>query len=484
MAFRTLTKRYTRIAPTRQFAILSFVVIGAITAALCLVISYCLRKDLLDREWGLTAAYIQTEAAFHLSPSDFDLPSSRTAQEHLRLFSRQTAMMPEIVGVKIYDRTATVLWSNERRLIGRRFPDNPNLVSAIAGRSVVGEVGEGAKREQIYESRKFPYLVEVYVPIKFPGVSRVVGVVEASKAPTQVFANIRRGQITVVGMTVAGGLLLYLSLFWIVRRATRHIEAQNRALEQRSRDLVSANEELRVVRTQLEGERMLAAIGEVVAAVAHGIRNPLASIRASAQAAMLECGQCTVSVLGPKNLANTLAQVDRLDTHLKELLHFVRPADRRRVPVDLNAVLRGSLQMMVGRLEEADVKVSEQLAPELPPIMGDEILIQQVFLSLIENAIEAMPNGGGTLTLVTRAKRENAGPAQVFAEVEDTGVGIPPEEIPKILTSFYTTKAQGTGLGLAIAKKFTEAYGGAISVRSCPGEGAAFRVTFPSQPEV
>jgi signal transduction histidine kinase len=152
--------------------------------------------------------------------------------------------------------------------------------------------------------------------------------------------------------------------------------------------------------------------------------------------------------------------------------------------VDLNFVLRGTLEMMCGRIANADLKVDEQLAPALPPIMADPMLIEQVFVSLIDNAIDAMPGGSGTITLITGTEPDNGAGLRVFAEVRDTGVGIRKEEIPKILKSFYTTKAQGTGLGLAIAKKFTEAYSGALSVWSRPGEGTIFRVTFPAQQEV
>lgn len=474
------TKWQIRMTPTRRFAILSLIVIGLITVTLSLVMSYYLRKDLLDREWGVTADYIRAEARFHLTPPDFDAPSSRTAQEHFRDYCRQVLMMPDVAMLNVYDTTGSIIWSDQKRLVGHRFPDNPQLIRAISGRTVVKVVG-ATNWEHIYERDRYHSLVEVYVPIVFAGSSRVAGVVQTYKDSTQAFANIRRGQITVAVTALVGTLFLYLSLFWIFRRATSQIEVQHRALEQHSLDLTATNQELVATQAQLvEAERM-AAVGEVVTAVAHGMRNPLANIRASTQATMLECGTCEVSVLGPRNLVNTIAEVDRLEVRLKELLQFVGPAQRQNGPLDLNLVLRETLQMMAGRIANADLKLHEQFAPVLPPIMGDAILIEQVFVSLIDNAIEAMPGGGGTITVATGTDPDIVGAPQVFAEVRDTGVGIRKEDIPKILKSFYTTKAKGTGLGLAIAKKFTEAYGGAISVWSRPGEGAAFRVTFPAR---
>jgi len=464
---------------TRQFAVLSFIVIGLITVALCLVITHYLRKDLLEREWGITADYIRTEARHYLTPADFALPFSPSAQEHFRDFYKKTVMMPEIVRVKIHDTTAAVVWSDHALLIGQRFLDNDHLLGALAGRTMVHVEMDEAKGENIHERAEFPELVEVYVPIVFPQSPNVAGVVEAYKAPTTVFANIRQGQRVVIETALAGSALLYLSLFWIVRRAARRISEQQQALAQRSQELTASNQELRAVQTQLlEAERM-ATIGEVVAAVAHGIRNPLANIRAVAQVATLDCKEEAGTRLVSRSLASIMAEVDRLEGRLKGLLQFVRPAERQSGALDVNTVLRSTLRTMAGRLAQTGLVVEECLAPVLPPTLGDAVLFEQVLMSLIGNAAEALPASGGVITLTTGTTQDKAGTVRVFAEIRDTGVGISPEGLAKIFVPFYTTKSQGTGLGLAIAKRFTEAYDGTISVSSCPGEGTVFRVTFP-----
>ncbi len=106
-----------------------------------------------------------------------------------------------------------------------------------------------------------------------------------------------------------------------------------------------------------------------------------------------------------------------------------------------------------------------------------------MFLSLLGNALEAMPDGGGALSVATGNGTAEDGRPVVFADIQDTGPGIVSEELAKIFAPFYTTKAQGTGLGLAIAKRFTEGQGGSIRVQSQAGKGAAFRVSFPAWPE-
>ena len=468
-------------ALTRQFAVLSLFVIGLITVALSATVSYSLRKDLLDREWGTTADYIRTGILHHLSPDDFLRPDADASREHFEALYTQAVAMPGIVRVKLYDAAMRVVWSDEPRLIGERFADNPHLAKALTGQTVVNLEGEERKEENRYEGNEFARLVEVYVPVVLPGSSRVIGVVETYKVPTQVFASIRKGQLTVAGASAGGGVLLYLSLFWIVRRASRRIDEQHRNLENRGRELARANEELTTVQGQLLEAERLAAIGEVVTAIAHGIRNPLANIRAAAQVAGLGSREGGLAVPSAKHLASIMAEVDRLESRLKELLQFVRPADRRNAPVDLNAVVGEAIQMVAGRMTSAQVSLTQTLAVDLPPVSGNGMLLEQVALSLLANAIEAMPNGGGTISVTTGA--DSAG-RTVFVEVRDSGVGIAAERIPRLFTAFYTTKAQGTGLGLAIAKKFTEAHGGTITVSSQPGTGATFRVTLPAHREV
>ncbi len=459
---------------TRQFGILSLVVIGLITTMFCLVISHSLKQDLLDREWSTTADFIRTEAVHNLMPSDFAQPEDPAAQARFLLFYRRAVVMPEIVRVKIYDAAMRIVWSDEPRLIGQIFQDNPELRTALTGRTTV-DLEQIRKGENVYEPESS--LVEVYVPIVF-GLGPPVGVVETYKQPIRVFANIRRGQMTVLTTAIAGGATLYLCLFWIVRRAARRIESQRRALQGQTKELAAANEELRAVQHQLVASERMAAIGEVVAAVAHGIRNPLANIRASAQIALLDCGPGAVSSHGGGNLIQIIGEVDRLEGRLKDLLRSVRPTERQTMPFDVNSVIRSALRASAGRIEEGGLAVNESLAPALPTLMGDPALLEQVFVNLIGNAIEATAKGG-TITLTTYTYAGSEGVPEVVVEVHDTGLGVAAEEVSKIFDLFYTTKAQGSGLGLAIARKFVESQGGYVSVASGLAGGATFVVTLP-----
>lgn len=227
----------------------------------------------------------------------------------------------------------------------------------------------------------------------------------------------------------------------------------------------------------------LAAIGEVVASVAHGIRNPLANIRAAAQVTMLDCPEEEGAALIARNLHKIMGEVDRMDGRLLELLRFVRPTERQSQPVDLNAALQGALHLLDGRLQREAVQIEMRLAPDLPPIMAEALVLEEVFLTLIANAIDAVYDRAGTITLTTGMAPDTSGGHWIFAEIRDTGAGVPADQMARIFEPFYTTKSRGTGLGLAIAKKFTEAYDGIITVESQPGAGSCFRVTFLGRQE-
>lgn len=287
---------------------------------------------------------------------------------------------------------------------------------------------------------------------------------------TRVLAQIRGGWAAVFAVALAGGGALYGCLVWVVRRASRRIDGQQLAL-------MAANERLRTTQSQLLQAERMAAIGEVVAAVAHGIRNPLANIRATAELEMLQCQGCEFSA---KNSAAIIGEVDRMSVRLRDLLQFVGPGERPRQQVDLNSVIREAVRTMAARLAQTQVTLTAQLAQDLPPISGNPSLLEQVFAGLIGNAIEASSGARrNSITIITGAERPSPAAPTVYVEIADTGVGISSESLANIFEPFYTTKAQGIGLGLALAKKFTEVYGGSITVQSRPHEGTKFRATFP-----
>jgi len=228
---------------------------------------------------------------------------------------------------------------------------------------------------------------------------------------------------------------------------------------------------------QMERADRLASIGEMAAGIAHEIKNPLTGI---ASAITIINDDFSASDPRKEILGEVLEQVKRMDKTVNDLLFFGRPTDPDPVCTDLNTVLRKTLifaSQHRGSKGGAIEKVLD-LQKNIPPVYVDPKQIQQVFLNLILNAIQAMQSGG-VLTIKT-ALIQDESQQWVTVSISDTGQGIPAQILGKIFTPFFTTKAQGTGLGLAICHKLVEQQGGTIRVESEDGKGTVFYIELPA----
>jgi len=255
-------------------------------------------------------------------------------------------------------------------------------------------------------------------------------------------------------------------------RSRRSLEER---LEERERLiglLVRANEDLHTAQARLIEAERLAAIGELSAAVAHGIRNPVAGIKAAAQLARLD-----MAAEHPlhESIRDIIDEANKLEARIKTLLDFSRPFEPHLAPCRLEQVVGDALASLRSQLLASGVEAVVDLPPALPDIELDYAQIEQVFLALLSNAIEAMP-GGGRITIAGRVAADSR---QLHIEVRDSGPGIQPEQLPRIFTLFFTTKSSGTGFGLAVVKKIVEHHGGTIEVDSVLGRGTCFILTLP-----
>jgi signal transduction histidine kinase len=228
---------------------------------------------------------------------------------------------------------------------------------------------------------------------------------------------------------------------------------------------------------QLIRAERLASIGELAASVAHEIKNPLAGISGAVQ--VLADG---FPAEDPRRevTGQILRQSERMDKTIRDLLSYAQPLAAEPYPTDVNEILDRACFIALPNPARSRVVVHRDFAAALPRTMADGKHLEQAFLNLILNAVQAMPQGG-ELTLRT-SLREPAGADGVRlieATVADTGVGIAPQIREKIFSPFYTTRTQGTGLGLSITRKIVEQGGGTISVASEPGKGTTFTVRIP-----
>ena len=230
--------------------------------------------------------------------------------------------------------------------------------------------------------------------------------------------------------------------------------------------------EAKRIERQLIQAGKLAAIGELAGNVAHEVNNPIGIV--SGKARLLLSGTEELSPRVRSELEKIVHQCDRIAALTRGLLDYCRPSANPRGPVQLEDPLRKSIEFIRSKATRAGVEVQLELPPALPPLVGSANELEQVFLNLFLNALDAMPQGG-RLTVCVRADE-----ATVVVEVRDDGDGIDAETRGRVFEPFFTTKAgRGTGLGLAICYGLVQGHGGQIAVESEPGAGATFRITLP-----
>jgi hypothetical protein len=219
----------------------------------------------------------------------------------------------------------------------------------------------------------------------------------------------------------------------------------------------------------------LAALGTLSAGIAHEINNPIGIITSRVEVMLLEADDHAMPEAIRSDLQVILRHARRVAAVTQALLSFARQSLGVRRPVSLNRVAEDIVQIAGKDMSRASVEVSLRLDEHLPLIVADATAIGQVLLNLLTNARMAMPDGG-RITVET-AHLPETGAARMT--VQDTGSGIAREILPKIFDPFFTTKPEGTGLGLAISHGIVQDHGGTIDVRSEPGRGATFILTFP-----
>ena len=225
----------------------------------------------------------------------------------------------------------------------------------------------------------------------------------------------------------------------------------------------------------------LSNLGTLSASMAHEIKNALVA------------GKTFIDLLLEKHQDAELAEVvrrelGRIDAIVSRVLKFVGPGGPAFGEVSLHEVLERSLRLVQPQLEGKLIALSQSFQAAPDRVKGDEHQLQQAFVNLLLNALEAMEQGGA-LTVATEAVSPDAGPGRAGASaaparlritIRDNGAGIPPENMGRLFEPFFTTKPNGTGLGLCITRRIIQEHRGGLEVQSQPGEGTAFRIVLPA----
>ena len=237
-----------------------------------------------------------------------------------------------------------------------------------------------------------------------------------------------------------------------------------------------------------ERERLrdrLAALGEMAAAIAHEVKNPLASIEV--MAGVLK-RQFTDREDALETLGDIIKEAKMANAIVVEVLEFVRPIQLQVERAAMNEVIKDSITLAEGKQRRGAVSINTVIEPEVPELLADPHQLRQLFSNLLANAFEAL-GGEGHVDIrawLLPGEEDTVGvdpqPPHVVVEVRDTGPGIQPEDMERIFSPFFSTKPQGTGLGLAIVRNVVDAHDGRIDATSAMGRGTTFRVTLPVVP--
>jgi signal transduction histidine kinase len=269
--------------------------------------------------------------------------------------------------------------------------------------------------------------------------------------PEQQHVQIRRYQVSTV--LALGGIAAAMVLTW---RLGRNLGREREARER--------------LRDELRRSEHLASLGTLLAQVAHEVRNPLAGIRSTVQLWQ----RLPAESRTPESLAAVIAAVDRLDALLHQLLYFSRSENSDRQLVNLNGIVRDSLELLRAQAAQQNVTVDTDLDSNLPEIRGSAPALRRVSLNLATNALQSMPEGG---RLICRTRRRPDGSVEL--EIADTGTGIDPAIRARLFEPFFTTRPQGTGLGLALCREIILQHDGRIELEPASPHGTVCRVAFP-----
>jgi two-component system sensor histidine kinase HydH len=451
----------------RWFSVGSFVIIALVAAGLGYVSTRFVVIESIERDSLLTAQFLQAIGAAEIRHAS--ISPNRTMGEMLdpRLdnaypdvspttrasarseFLDHVEHLPDILLATVYAQDRTVVWSTNPELIGERIEGDEELDESFEMKESVSssyhEIDVERPEQRLLREPEYLF-IENYIPMFNADKSKVVAMVEIYKEPVDLVARIQRGFKAIWLATVLGGLVIYLGLFWIVRRASMLLKSQQK---------------------QLITNETFVALGEMSSAVAHSLRNPLANIRTSA-----EMAQGIASQSAQKNIGDIINQVDRMSRWVRELLVSLRPMNDDYETVDLVLAIDDTLSAFEALIKRSNVEVD--FTPETcPPVVSQQVLLTQILNSLFANALEAMPKGG---TLKIEIEQPQAGKVRMI--LSDTGKGMTKQQQQMVFKPFYTTKQGGLGVGLALVKRIMERFEGSVELTSQEQEGTRVCLNF------
>jgi signal transduction histidine kinase len=456
-----------------QFSVLSLSVLTLIAVSLGWVIQREMENGALEQQTNEVAAILQGSLNGQITPADLTANQTTRQRAHWESLARRLLSADNhLVRIKVWNREGQVVYSNNPQQIGQRFAIDDNLRSALNGHRTM-DVSNLTQSENTGDRQGHSSLLETYIPIYQAGESqRVIGAYESYSDLTQLQSQLDDARRVLWGTVAAGFLVLYGSLFAIVRGASRR--------------LVRQMNEIAVLGEQAREAKMLRSVDrlkdEFIGNVSHELRRPLASIKGY-----------TASLLMPESTLSTELRTEFLQVIDEEADNLARLIDNL---LDLARLGSGSLRLIVEPIHLPTlsehvvrrVRAQAQLPQHsyeldfpdpFPTVEADRERIMQVLLNVLENAAKYSPPSSPIVV------KGLAAADAVTIGVHDQGPGLTADQATRVFDKFYrvdsglTRATEGTGMGLAICRGIIDAHGGRIWVDASPGVGCTFMFQLP-----
>jgi signal transduction histidine kinase len=463
---------------------------GVVLLAAGLAIAWVVNREVAGRAESTVEnqarAVAEANLRSHLRPSDFTAPVNAKRRATLDQVFRQSDLIPGVVGGRLIGRNGTITYAARHELIGTRMGQGEQL-SAVLGGAVKRRVTHSAT----WRGEKDLKVLRVLVPVRLTRSPKPIGalVLDQDYRVVDVSIGDARGPLAVI--LALALLALYISLFPILHRVTRQLEARNRRLREHAGERDQLLESERAARAEAEAmqellgrqnERLLELDklkDEFISLVSHELRTPLTSIRGYLELLLDD------SRLDDEQ-QSFLGIIDRNSNRLFGLVSDLLMLTQIEAgglqfdlgPVDLEEVVRESIEAATPSAEAGGVELGLTIE-RLPAIQGHRLRLAQVLDNLISNALKFTP-AGGRVDVRVRAVDGTA-----VIEVQDTGLGIAADEQQQLFERFFRSAQAtrnaipGTGLGLTISKAIVDRHGGRIELESTEGVGTTVRVCLP-----
>lgn len=436
------------------FAVACFVALAVNTLVFSFAVSGMVERRILQRDANVSAQFVNSIVGLNRATSYFRGGTGNSKVPEMEAFFVHLAELPDVLGSNVYGEDRTVLWSSDVRQTGQRFASNVRLEAAFRGEihSEIESLSEEESQEDGHVA--FPagvnQVIETYIPIRSDDSTSIVGAVEVYRSPNGLLKDISAIRHMIWLGSSVGAVVLFATLV-IVMIVVRRI---------------LADQERRMV----EAEKY-AVVGELTSAVAHGLRNPLAAIRSSAElAADDDLPQSTRS-----QITDIIAQTDRLEGWIRSFLLQAREtAGGASSAVVLDDVIRECLHDFGPQAAARRIVLRFQPTGTAPLVRIRRAELCQIINSIIANSMEAIGRDG-EITM----RREALPDGRVALIIEDNGPGIAPDIARRLFHTQATGKANGLGIGLSLTKRLLDRRGGTIELANRNLRGARATLHLP-----